>query len=148
MYVRVALLIILSVLLTPTQSAEPYLKWRLDHYSVTKPLGGLLGDPDRGRRIVSDRETGNCLACHRMPISEQMDHGEIGPPLTGVGSRLTPGQLRLRVINERLVNPDTIMPAFYLNPELANRVSDTYWGKTILTAQQVEDVVAYLVTLK
>ncbi len=83
-----------------------------------------------------------------MPIPEELFHGTIGPPLDGVGARYTEAQLRLRVVDEQVLNPLTIMPGFYRDPRKANRVADDFWGKTFLTAQQVEDTVAYLVTLQ
>ena len=83
-----------------------------------------------------------------MPIPEEDFHGTVGPPLHGVGARYTKGQIRLRVVDERRIFPMTIMPGFYRDPAKANRVADAYWGKTFLTAQQVEDLVAYLETLK
>ncbi len=83
-----------------------------------------------------------------MPIDEEPFHGTVGPPLLGVGARYTAAQIRLRIVDEQQINPMTIMPGFYRDPKLANRVAEEFWGKTFLTAQQVEDVVAYLVTLK
>lgn len=127
---------------------QSYLQWRLDKFSVAKPLGGLKGDAKRGSKIVVDTDSGNCLACHLIPNSDEPFQGNIGPPLHGIGARLKEGEIRLRIINERLINPETIMPAFYLDPKEVYRLSEDYWGETILTAQQVEDVVAYLVTLK
>ena len=149
MSIRFFMLVVLALFLSAVTGAEQtYVSWKLDHFSVSEPLGGLKGDPVRGRAVAADQKGGNCLACHRLPIPEEPFHGEIGPALQGVGSRLSEAEIRLRVINERMVNPDTIMPAFYLDPKEVNRPADDYWGKTILTAQQVEDVVAYLVTLK
>ena len=83
-----------------------------------------------------------------MPIPEEPFHGTVGPPLDGVGARYTPAQIRLRIVDEQQINPMTIMPGFYRDPAWANRVADDYWGKTFLSAQQIEDLVAYLVTLK
>ncbi|MDR9437737.1 MAG: sulfur oxidation c-type cytochrome SoxX [Thiohalophilus sp.] len=126
---------------------EEYIEWEADGYSIPEPLGGLQGDPVRGRAVVIDRDSGNCLACHRMPIPEEPMHGTVAPPLHGVGSRLNEGQLRLRVVNEQRVNPNTIMPAFYKRPGDYHRPHPAF-RSTVLTAQEVEDVVAYLMTLK
>jgi sulfur-oxidizing protein SoxX len=125
-----------------------YCQWQAEGDAITEPLCGLGGDAARGRLIAIDSHGGNCLACHRMPIPEEPLHGTVGPPLDGVAARLSAGQLRLRVVDERRLNPATIMPGFYRDPRLANRVADGFWGKTFLSAQQVEDVVAYLETLK
>ena len=83
-----------------------------------------------------------------MPIPEEPFHGTVGPPLDGVGARYTPAQIRLRIVDDQQINPMTIMPGVYRDPARANRIADDYWGKTFLSAQQVEDLVAYLVTLR
>ena len=102
----------------------------------------------RGRAIVSDSSRGNCVACHVLPLDHISVYGTIGPPLTGIARRYTESQLRLRVTDTRQINPMSIMPGFYRDPSLINRPGKRYIGRTFLTAQQVEDVVAYLVTLK
>lgn len=124
-----------------------YVDWTTEGLSIPEPLGGLRGDPKRGKAVVVDRERGNCLACHRIPIPEEPMHGTVGPPLSGVGARLTEGELRLRIVDEKLINPSTIMPGFYRHPSKFNRPHPGFMT-TALTAQEVEDVVAYLVTLK
>jgi sulfur-oxidizing protein SoxX len=106
-----------------------------------------VGDPANGRKIAINRKLGNCLACHVLPIPEQPFHGEVGPDLSGVGGNLSAGAIRLRIVNPKVVNPDTIMPAFYRNDGF-ERVLKKFQGKTMLSAQQVEDVVAYMMTLK
>jgi len=116
-------------------------------YSIPQSLTGAPGDPARGRKVAVNRKKGNCLACHAMPIPEQPFHGQVGPPLAGVGARYSEGQLRLRVVDSKLINPATIMPAFY-RAEGFHRVMKKFQGKTILDPQEVEDVVAYLMTLK
>lgn len=104
------------------------------------------GNPARGRQIVRDVNNATCLICHAMPIPEEPDHGEIGPPLHGVGSRYTVEELRLRLVDPKAINPDTIMPS-YFRAEGFTRVSEAFRGRPIYTAQQIEDVVAYLATL-
>ncbi|HHC72168.1 MAG TPA: sulfur oxidation c-type cytochrome SoxX [Thiotrichales bacterium] len=148
---RLLPLLFLIPLSTPAGEAgtEPYIPWTAsDDYAIEEPLGGLVGDPARGREIARDRGRGNCIACHLLPIPEEPDHGTVGPPLIGVGSRLTEGQIRLRVVDEQRVNPPTIMPAFYRDPARLTRVDPAYRGKTLLTAQEVEDLVAWLKGLK
>lgn len=117
------------------------------NYSIPETLANQPGDPERGRAVAIDRKRGNCLACHQMPIPEQPFHGKIGPPLFGVGSRYTADQLRLRIVNPKLVNPMSIMPAFY-KADGFERVTDKFEGKTILNGQEIEDIIAYLQTLK
>jgi L-cysteine S-thiosulfotransferase len=120
----------------------------VDGSSIPDSLTGKTGDPKAGEKVFVNRKQGNCLACHTLSkLSEQPFHGEIAPPLDGVADRYTEGELRLRVVNPKVVNEATIMPAFYRD-EGFHRVADEFKGKPILTAEQVEDLVAYLVTLK
>lgn len=146
--VRLRIMILGMTLAASQLPGAPYLQWTVKDFAIAKPLGGLQGDPRRGRQIAISRSRGNCLACHHMPVPEEEFHGTIGPPLEGVASRLTEGQLRLRIVDEKQINPLTIMPGFYRHPKHFNRVLDGYEGKTLLNAQEVEDVLAYLLTLK
>ncbi len=127
---------------------ESYCQWEVKDYAIEKPLCGLIGDASRGKAIASDGSSGNCLACHQLPIDGIEAYGTIGPPLEGIASRLTEGFIRLRVVDTRQVNPMSIMPGFYRDPGLIHRPGKPYVGRTFLSAQQVEDVIAYLVTLK
>lgn len=114
---------------------------------IPAPLVDTPGDPARGRAIALDRGAGACILCHVVPDSGERFMGDIAPPLAGVGERLTPAQLRLRVVDSSRVNPATPMPAYYRTQGLA-QVARAYRDKPILSAQQVEDVVAWLATLK
>ena len=114
--------------------------------AIVEPLSKEPGDAQRGREVVVGRDA-NCLLCHSIPDPSQRFMGNVAPPLAGVGSRLTPGQIRLRVVDPTRVNPDVAMPAYYRTHGL-DRVMEQYRGKPVLTAQQIEDVVAYLSTLR
>jgi sulfur-oxidizing protein SoxX len=114
---------------------------------IAQPLAGLRGDPERGRTIVASRQQGLCLLCHTAPIPEERFQGDLAPNLAGVGARYTQAQLRLRVVDPRRVNPASFMPAFHAGHAGA-RVGAASAGKPILGAQQVEDVVAWLATLR
>ena len=138
----------LTLIQTSANADEPYYPWRMENFAINAPLGGLKGNAQRGRQIAIDTYKGSCLACHEMPIPEEPFHGDIGPSLIGVATRLTEGQLRLRIVDEKQINPETIMPGYYRHPKHFTLVSDDYAAKTFLTAQEVEDVVAYLLTLK
>ena len=127
---------------------EDYCKWEVKDYAIDKPLCGLRGDAERGKAIATDSYKGNCLACHELPVPGIEAYGTIGPPLTGIASRLTEAQIRLRVVDTRNVNPMSIMPGFYRDPRLINRPAKAFIGRTFLDAQQVEDVITYMTTLK
>jgi sulfur-oxidizing protein SoxX len=103
------------------------------------------GDPTRGREVFVSREGGHCILCHSVPGVDIA--GNVGPSLAGVGSRLTPPQIRLRVADITRVNPDAAMPAFHRTEGL-RRVAPEYRARPVLSGQQVEDVVAWLSTLK
>ena len=111
------------------------------------PLTESPGDAVRGRAIVANRQLGLCLLCHTGPIPEERFQGNLAPDLAGAGARWNAGQLRLRMVDSRRLHPATIMPAYYSTQGL-QRVSGPQQGKTILNAQQIEDVVAYLQTLQ
>ena len=115
--------------------------------AIPKSLTGQPGDAARGRAIVANRSVGLCLLCHSGPIAEERFQGDLAPSLSGAGTRWSAGQLRLRIVDGSRLNADTIMPPYYRTTGL-QRVARNFEGKTILTADQVEDVVAYLVTLK
>jgi len=127
---------------------DDYCRWDVVDYAIKEPLCGLAGDVQRGREIVTDSNRGNCLACHQLPIPGVEAYGTIGPPLEGIAARLSVPMIRLRVVDTRSINPLSIMPGFYRDPRLINRPAKPYRGRTFLTARQVEDVIAYLATLK
>jgi L-cysteine S-thiosulfotransferase len=104
------------------------------------------GDAERGRAIVANRQTGLCLLCHTGPFAEEPFQGNLAPDLAGAGARWSEGQLRLRIVDGRRINAATIMPAYHRSDALV-RVGKAWRGKPILSAQQVEDVVAFLLTL-
>lgn len=115
--------------------------------AIPDSLTGEKGDPARGRAIVANRQVGLCLLCHTGAIPEERFQGNLAPDLKGTGARWSEGELRLRIVDARAANPDTIMPPYYVTEGLT-RVAPAYLGKPILTAEQIEDVVAYLVTLR
>jgi len=120
----------------------------VDDEAIPTSLTGSPGDPAKGRETFINRKLGNCLGCHAVTeLEAEPFHGEVGPPLDGVADIYGEGELRLRVVNPKVVNPDTIMPGFYVVDGL-HRVAGDFQGKTILSADQVEDIVAYLMTLK
>jgi sulfur-oxidizing protein SoxX len=115
--------------------------------AIPGSLTGTPGDPIRGRAIVVDRRLGACLLCHTGPFPEEKFQGTLAPDLSGAGSRWSEGQLRLRLVDPTRLNPDTMMPAYY-RVEGLTRVGLAWRGKPILTADQIEDLLAFLVTLR
>jgi L-cysteine S-thiosulfotransferase len=153
------LLIALAVLATAALArslahAQATMSYRVVGDAIPEPLmdfksGGSVftGDVGRGRAIVIDRAMGNCLICHAVPEPNERFMGDLAPDLKGVGSRLTPGQIRLRIVDQSIVTPKTIMPPYHRTDRLM-RVPYRFRGWPLLTALQVEDVVAYLSSLK
>ena len=114
--------------------------------AIPESLTNMRGDPVRGRALVVDR-TSTCILCHNGPFPEQKFQGDLAPNLAGSGSRWSEGRLRLRLVDASRLNAATIMPSYYRTDGL-NRIGRSWQGKTILTAEQIEDIVAYLVSLR
>ena len=115
--------------------------------ALPPPLTGTAGDPAAGRKIVLDRQVGLCMLCHSGPFPEERFQGNLAPDLSGAGARWSQQELRLRLMAPEKFNRDTIMPS-YSRTEGLERVAPQFRGKPLLTAQQIEDVVAFLATLK
>jgi len=132
--------VLLSLLVGGEAMAQPV---------MTEPLTDMPGNAARGKAVAVNSDMGNCLICHGMPIAEVPEGaaGDIGPDLAGVGARLSAAELRQRIVDPKAINPETVMPAYHVADGLY-RVQKKYEGASILTAQQVEDLVAYLETLK
>lgn len=126
---------------------EPLRPYQIVGDAIPESLTGTRGDPAPGRAIVLDRRRGACLLCHTGPFPEERFQGTLAPDLSGVGTRWSAGQLRLRLVDATRLNPETIMPSYYRVDGLT-RVGSTWAGKPILTAEQIEDVVAFLSTLR
>lgn len=115
--------------------------------TVPQSLTGVAGDPARGRKIVINRKKGNCLACHDIKdIPEQPFHGQTGPALEHIPEHHSVAEMRMRLVDSKMINPATMMPSFYKLGQY--RVLKGFQGKTVLSAQDVEDVIAYMMTLK
>jgi len=115
--------------------------------AIPESLTAARGDAARGRAIVANRKVGLCLLCHSGPFPEERFQGNLAPDLRGAGTRWSEGQLRLRIVDSSRINPATIMPAYHRSEGLA-RVAPAWRGKPVLSAQQIEDVVAFLMTLR
>ena len=126
---------------------ERLLAYEIVGDAIPASLTGSKGDAARGRSIVLNRTVGLCLLCHSGPFPEERFQGNLAPNLKATGTRWSAGELRLRMVDSRKLNASTIMPAYYALDGL-NRVAPAYRGKPILTAEQIEDVVAFLTTLR
>ena len=115
--------------------------------SIPTSLTGAKGDPARGRAIVTNRQVGLCLLCHTGPFPEERFQGNLAPDLAGAGKRWSEGQLRLRIVDSSRINPTSVMPAYHRTDGLV-RVAPAWRDKPVLNAEQIEDVVAFLTTLK
>jgi sulfur-oxidizing protein SoxX len=142
------LLSIVAVLLAvPVANADELRSFKITGDAIVEPLAGTRGDAARGRAIVADRQKGLCLLCHTGPFPEQRFQGTLAPDLRGAGARWNEGQLRLRLVDSAKLNEATIMPSYYRNNGFT-RVGAAWQNKPVLTAEEIEDVVAFLVTLK
>lgn len=140
-YLAVALL----ALSCPAGAEEPR-PYAVVGDAVPDPLAGTPGDATRGRKLIVERAN-TCILCHSGPFPEEKFQGDLAPNLAGAGSRWTVGQLRLRLVDASRLNPATIMPSYYRLDGL-ERVASAFRGKPILSAEQIEDIVAYLATLR
>ena len=130
----------------PSTAQEALVPYTVVGDAIPKSLTGKPGDPVNGRAVLVKREN-TCLLCHSGPFPDQRFQGDLSPDLKGTGSRWSEGELRLRLVDASRLNPATIMPSYYRLDGLT-RVAQNYRGKPVLTAEQIEDVVAYLKTLK
>jgi sulfur-oxidizing protein SoxX len=138
----------LAIVVGAPVAAETALRdYRVDGDAIERPLTGRSGDAARGEALVGDRRRSLCLLCHTGPFPQRFAQGTLAPDLRGVGARLSEGQLRLRVVDTRRIAPSSIMPSYYRVDGLT-RVGSVWQGKPVLTAEEIEDVVAFLVTLK
>ncbi len=128
---------------TPTTSQPDY---KIVGDAIPEALTETPGSVEAGREVFVARETGHCVACHKVASLDAPFQGDVGPDLTAVGRRLNAAQIRLRVVDASALNPSTIMPSYYLRDGL-HRVAPEYVGKTVLNPQQIEHLVAFLVTL-
>lgn len=139
--------LIASTGLSSALAQSPLAGYRVAGDSIPEPLTPAPGDPERGRAVVADHDTSRCILCHEIPGLNVRFMGNVGPSLAGVGARLSAGQLRLRLVDPQRANPSAVMPSYY-RVEGLRQVAPAYRGKPILGAQQIEDAVAYLESLK
>lgn len=128
----------------PAAVAQPVV---FDGDAIRAPLTATPGDPVRGKAVLIQREKGHCILCHALPEADVRYAGDVGPPLAGVGGRLSVAQIRGRIADPTRHAPDTVMPAYFRTADL-RRVAPAFRDRTVLSAQDIEDAVAYLSTLR
>jgi L-cysteine S-thiosulfotransferase len=139
-------LVALTLALPGAANAQGLVSYKIVGDGIPVSLTGAPGDAVRGRALVLDRSN-TCILCHSGPFPETRFQGDLAPDLAGSGRRWSASQLRLRLVDASRVNPETIMPSYYRVDGL-DRVGRNFEGKPILTAAQIEDIVAYLATLR
>ena len=146
-----ALRLAISLVLAPVASAQTVPAYLIEGDAIAQPLVSGAGDAARGRQLLAARDPANCILCHGAPAGLRdagvRFSGDLAPPLDGAGARWTPAQLRLRIVDSGRLNPQTIMPAYFRSAGLTE-VAAAYRGKPILSAREIEDLIAYLSTLK
>lgn len=117
--------------------------------AILQPLTGEQGNPARGAALVADRHRSLCTLCHSGPFPDPHLQGSLAPDLAGVGARLSEGQIRLRVVDMKRLMPNTIMPSYYRTADEEDQLVASRWrGEPILSGADIEDIIAYLATLK
>jgi sulfur-oxidizing protein SoxX len=137
----------LVFLVPPITLAQPSGSNTAEGEVIVDSLSGMAGDPVRGRAIVLSRQSGLCILCHSGPFPEERFQGNLAPDLAISAARLSESQLRARLVDARRFNPDTIMPPYFTKDHGA-RVAPQFADKTLLSAQEIEDVLAFLMSLK
>jgi L-cysteine S-thiosulfotransferase len=142
----IAYVIAVLVALGSAADAQALRSYAVVGGAIPASLTGAAGDAARGRALVVER-TSTCILCHSGPFPEQRFQGDVAPSLAGTGSRWSEGEIRLRLVDASRLNAATIMPSYYRIDGLS-RVGRIWQSKPILSAEQIEDIVAYLVTLR
>jgi sulfur-oxidizing protein SoxX len=144
--INIAVLVIASLAFAASAKAEALVPYKIVGDGIAESLTGTPGDAARGRALVLARTT-TCILCHSGPFPETRFQGDLAPDLAGAGNRWSVSQLRLRLVDASHFNPQTIMPSYYRTDGLV-RVGRNFAGKPILSAAEIEDIVAFLATLR
>ncbi len=147
MSLRCMLILMIAGMPFIASAQEPLQPFAVQADSIERSLTGAPGDPARGKALIEDRQRSLCMLCHTGPFADPRLQGDLAPDLAGIGARLSEGQIRLRIVDMKRVVPSTIMPSYYRVDGL-RRVAPAWRGKPILAAAEIEDLVAYLTTLK
>ena len=144
----IVILILIFTLKNCFSSERLYFPYVINYNNFTafKPANIEVGDANKGKVILKSRKT-NCLSCHNAPMPDEKFQGNFGPSLLGIGSRYSKEEIRIRLINAKIINPDSIMPSYFKTLDYP-RTQKKYLGKTILEVEEVEHLVEYLYSLK
>lgn len=144
-----ALFAVIGTIATPAVAEAPagVASYVTEGDAIAQPLNGRAGDAARGKALIADRQKSLCVLCHTGPFADPHFKGTLGPDLSGIGGRLSPAQIRLRIVDMKALNAASIMPSYYRVSD-APRVAGMWRGRTVLPADDIEDIVAYLSTLK
>lgn len=126
--------------------AKPGVEYAIEGDTIAEPLTAAKGRPQAGKEIFVARDAGHCVLCHRVDLLDAPFQGDVGPDLSNLGGRLTAGQIRLRIVDASALNPASVMPPYYRTEGLA-QVGEEYRGRPALTAEEIEHLVAFLVSL-
>ncbi|MGK9166619.1 c-type cytochrome [Inquilinus limosus] len=144
---RAASLVLAAMAAAAPASGQPLQPYTVEGDAIPAPLTGRPGDPARGQALMADRHRSLCSLCHPGPFAPPHQQGSLAPDLRGIGARLSEGQLRLRLVDMKRLVPGSIMPSYY-RADGFERVASAWQGKPVLTAEEIEDLIAYLATLK
>jgi len=147
---RLCLSVLFCVVLSPVLlgcQATPRTEHADNIDSLPTPLTAQSGDIARGRALFASREGGHCVLCHQLDGLEVAFQGNLGPSLNNIGARFSPAQLRMRIVDYDRIKPGVAMPSYYRQDGL-NQVEDRFVNQTVLSAQDIEDIIAYLGTIK
>lgn len=147
MSLRCMLILMIASMPFIASAQEPLQPFAVQADSIERSLTGAPGDHARGKALIEDRQRSLCMLCHTGPFADPRLQGDLAPDLAGIGARLSEGQIRLRIVDMKRVVPSTIMPSYY-RVDGFRRVAPAWRGKPILAAAEIEDLVAYLTTLK
>ena len=139
--------LLLAALLCLAACSDAPIQSRIVGDAMPHPVGNVAGDPAQGKTVFTDRDGGHCVLCHRVDGLEALFQGNLGPDLSHVGARLEAGQIRLRIVDYSQVKESATMPPYFRINDL-NQVQTSYVGKTVLSPEEVEHLVAYLASLK
>ncbi|MEP9379894.1 sulfur oxidation c-type cytochrome SoxX [Aquabacter sp. CN5-332] len=136
-----------GLLMAASPAGAQVVSYSVEGDAIPHSLTGAAGDAARGAALMGDRNKSLCVLCHSGVDAPAHMQGTLAPTLADVGARLSEGQIRLRIVDMKALDPASIMPTYY-GPAGGARIAEAWRGKPILSADEIEDLVAYLSTLR